>query len=291
MSHSLKENNSHGTPMFPLQVYTHQDKNGFYSVTAHWHDELEFLYIEEGTLHGIIAGVPYEMNAGEFYFINSGELHELQAHDHSLHHAIVFDSKFLNFDVYDACQHNFIQPVTQQKLLFPNHISAVLSMDELEELRKSYFNIIQNYHHSKQCSLLKIKISLLQILELCFRTEILKQNDTTRKQLASINQLKNVLDFIHSHYPEHISLKELADIACMSPTYFCRYFRQEIGKTPFAFLNEYRIKKAAILLDDSSLSVSDIAIDCGFDNISYFIRKFKEYHGITPKKYRNQRQE
>lgn len=69
----------------------------------------------------------------------------------------------------------------------------------------------------------------------------------------------------------------------MSPTYFCRYFHQEMGKTPFAFLNEYRIKKAAILLDDSSLSVSDIAINCGFDNISYFIRKFKEYQGIPQK--------
>ena len=75
----------------------------------------------------------------------------------------------------------------------------------------------------------------------------------------------------------------------MSPTYFCKYFHQEMGKTPFAFLNEYRIKKAAILLDDSSLYVSDIAINCGFDNISYFIRKFKEYQGITPKKYRSRK--
>lgn len=286
MSRSLKEMNAHGTPMFPLQVYTHRDKNGFYSVTAHWHDELEFLYIEEGTLHGIIAGTPYEMQAGEFYFINSGELHELQAHNHSLHHAIVFDPKFLNFDVYDACQHNFIQPVTQQKLLFPNRISAAISPKEHEELRRSYFDIIQNYHHSGQSALLKIKISLLQILELCFRTEIMKLNDTTGKQLASINQLKAVLDYVRSHYTEPVTLKELADIACMSPTYFCRYFHQEMGKTPFAFLNEYRIKKAAILLDGSSLSVSDIAINCGFDNISYFIRKFKEYQGVTPKKYR-----
>ena len=79
-----------------------------------------------------------------------------------------------------------------------------------------------------------------------------------------MNQLKEVLDFIRSHYAEEITLKELADIACMSPTYFCKYFHQEMGKTPFAFLNEYRIKKAAILLDDSSLYVSDIAINCGF---------------------------
>ena len=61
MSRSLKETNFHGTPMFPLQIYSHKDKNGFYSVTAHWHEELEFLYIEEGTMHGIISGTPYEM--------------------------------------------------------------------------------------------------------------------------------------------------------------------------------------------------------------------------------------
>ena len=40
MSRSLKETNFHGTPMFPLQIYSHKDKNGFYSVTAHWHEEL-----------------------------------------------------------------------------------------------------------------------------------------------------------------------------------------------------------------------------------------------------------
>lgn len=264
MSRSLKETNFHGTPMFPLQIYSHKDKNGFYSVTAHWHEELEFLYIEEGTMHGIISGTPYEMKAGEFYFINSGELHELSAHTHSMHHAIVFDPQLLNFDLYDACQYNFIQPITQKKLLFPNNISSALSQEEQESLRQLFLELIYNYHYPKQCALLKIKICLLQILELCFRTEILIQNQTTGKQLSSMNQLKEVLDFIRSHYAEEITLKELADIACMSPTYFCRYFHQEMGKTPFAFLNEYRIKKAAILLDDSSLSVSDIAINFGF---------------------------
>lgn len=287
MSHSLKEENPHGTPMFPLQVYSHKDKNGFYSVTAHWHDELEFLYIEEGTMYGIIAGKSYVMHAGEFYFINSGELHELKAYSHSLHHAIVFDPKLLNFDLYDACQHNFIQPVSQQKLLFPNSTSELFSADEKEELRRLFISIIRNYYHPEHCALLNIKICLLQILELCFRTEVMIQNEITGKQLSSMNQLKSVLDFIKTHYAEQITLEDLAGIACMSSTYFCRYFRQEMGKTPFTFLNEYRIKKAAILLDNSSLSVSDVAFSCGFDNISYFIRKFREYQMITPKQYRN----
>ena len=112
MLRSLKETNFHGTPMFPLQIYSHKDKNGFYSVTAHWHEELEFLYIEEGTMHGIISGTPYEMKAGEFYFINSGELHELSTHNHSLHHAIVFDPQLLNFDLYRSnCSSQTTSPV------------------------------------------------------------------------------------------------------------------------------------------------------------------------------------
>lgn len=155
----------------------------------------------------------------------------------------VFDPQLLNFDLYDACQYNFIQPITQKKLLFPNNISSALSQEEQESLRQLFLELIYNYHYPKQCALLKIKICLLQILELCFRTEILIQNQTTGKQLSSMNLLKEVLDFIRSHYAEEITLKELADIACMSPTYFCRYFHQEMGKTPFAFLNEYRIKK------------------------------------------------
>ena len=160
-------------------------------------------------MHGIISGTPYEMKAGEFYFINSGELHELSTHNHSLHHAIVFDPKLLNFDLYDSCQHNFNQPITQKKLLFPNNISSVLNQKERESLRQLFLAVIYNYHHPEQCALLKIKICLLQILELCFRTEILIQNQTTGKQLSSMNQLKEVLDFIRSHYAEEITLKEL----------------------------------------------------------------------------------
>lgn len=106
MPHSLKEKSAHGTPEFPLQVYTHDDS--FHSVTAHWHDELEFIFVEEGTLHAIIAGKKFEMSAGELFFINSGELHELKAGEHSLHHAVVFNPHLLDFSLYDSCQHYFI---------------------------------------------------------------------------------------------------------------------------------------------------------------------------------------
>ena len=114
----------------------------------------------------------------------------------------------------------------------------------------------------------------------------MKLNDTTGKQLASINQLKAVLDYVRSHYTEPVTLKELADIACMSPTYFCRYFHQEMGKTPFAFLNEYRLNAAAEALHATDETVLTIASRCGFENLSYFNRAFKAHFGMTPREYR-----
>ena len=67
-------------------------------------------------MHGIISGTPYEMKAGEFYFINSGELHELSAHNHSLHHAIVFDPQLLNFD---SVSYTHLDVYKRQSLRFP----------------------------------------------------------------------------------------------------------------------------------------------------------------------------
>ena len=68
--------------------------------------------------------------------------------------------------------------------------------------------------------------------------------------------------------------------------YFCRLFKQYTGKTPIEYLNNYRIEQAAKLLIETNDSITDIAFDCGFENTSYFIRKFKAQKSATPKQYR-----
>lgn len=229
------------------------------------------------------------MSAGELFFINSGELHELKAGEHSLHHAVVFNPRLLDFSLYDSCQHYFIEPVTQKRMLFPTHVSALLSPDNRSRLRRIFTTIVEEYHYPQPCSSLDIKACLLRILSLCYQDNLMLPNEVTGRQLSSMKQLKAVIDFIHNHCGEQITLEQLAETACMNPTYFCRYFRQETGRTPFSFLNEYRMKTAATLLADDSMSVSETAACCGFDNVSYFIRRFREYHGMTPGRYQKTR--
>ncbi len=286
MERQFQEKQLHGTPIFPLQVYSHHDENGFYFVPQHWHAEIEWIYVDTGVLALTIRGQSYTMHPGSFCFINSGELHEIRSFGESFHHAIVFRPSLLDFALYDICQHDFISPVTGGKVIFPaasTAFSAELKQDILFHMK----SIVQLYHTRPRCMPLSVKIHLFTILERLYRSENMRLNPISSKSADSMEKLKQVLLYIEQHYPLPISLEHMAEIAYMSPNYFCHYFRKEIGKPPIAFVNEYRIQKAAQLLSESDLPVSQVAMSVGFDNFSYFIRKFKEYKSVTPKEYRN----
>jgi len=140
--------------------------------------------------------------------------------------------------------------------------------------------------YSTDCASLSIKIHILHILELLFQYHYFLKNTSFSKKEDSLNKLKQVIEYIHNNITNTISLQTLSEICFMSSNYFCHYFKKEIGKTPISFINEYRIEKACEMLSECNLPISNIALSVGFDNFSYFIRKFREYKGITPKEYR-----
>ncbi|MNP38977.1 Bifunctional transcriptional activator/DNA repair enzyme AdaA [compost metagenome] len=103
-----------------------------------------------------------------------------------------------------------------------------------------------------------------------------------------VERIKNVLNYIHEHYPEPLKLKDLASEINMSEGHFCRFFKQMVQKTPIDYMNNYRIQKACKLLENSNQKMVDIAMDVGFDNLSYFITVFKQHKKSTPSQYRKQ---
>ena len=72
----------------------------------------------------------------------------------------------------------------------------------------------------------------------------------------------------------------------MNPRYFCRVFRELAQQTPLEYVIHYRIEQAAAMLTATDMPIMDIAMECGFNNYSYFIRTFKQLRGETPKQYR-----
>ncbi len=95
------------------------------------------------------------------------------------------------------------------------------------------------------------------------------------------------LEFIHNNLHRPLSLKEVAAHFQVSPSYASRLFKQEVGKTMISYINEERMKEALRLLNESNLSVREIALRIGYADPYYFDRLFRRYHAMTPREYRN----
>ena len=91
---------------------------------------------------------------------------------------------------------------------------------------------------------------------------------------------------MENHYPEKITIAEIADIVDFSESHFMRYFKETMGTSFVDYLNEYRLTMSARLLQSSESSILNIAAEVGFENVSYFNRAFKKKYGITPSEYR-----
>lgn len=100
------------------------------------------------------------------------------------------------------------------------------------------------------------------------------------------NRILTVRQYIDDHFTENPTLSELADLVCMTPSAFSRFFKQKTGSSLSNYIIEVKLAYAIRLLVDSTLSVSEICYECGFNNQSNFNRIFKSKKGQTPREFR-----
>lgn len=117
---------------------------------------------------------------------------------------------------------------------------------------------------------------------------IYTQHHYTENHKISTNEIrfKPLLQYIENHYMQPITLKEMAQVSCMSISHFSAMFRDFFSESPMDYLNSYRIERACLLLNNSNYSVTEIAHLCGFNDSAYFSKVFKKHKHLTPKKYR-----
>lgn len=101
-------------------------------------------------------------------------------------------------------------------------------------------------------------------------------------------RINHIYQFVESHYQRGISLDEIAGEVNMTVPAFCRYFKRLTNKTFTNFVNEYRIAAACQLLADPDNSISNIAFECGFNNLSHFNKQFRQVTHLSPSGYRKQ---
>lgn len=104
----------------------------------------------------------------------------------------------------------------------------------------------------------------------------------------SQSQLERVIDYMQANLTQDLSLLDLATLTRMSESHFSRSFKQSVGISPYQYLMQQRVERAKQLLEQQSIAISTIALDCGFANQTHLTKVFRQMTGMTPKAYQKQ---
>lgn len=275
-----KEHRKQGTFDFPIAFYHIYPQHPRYPMPYHWHTEYEIIRILSGEFHITVDGNSFTAHEDDILFIQDGVFHG-GTPKNCIYECIVFDMKLLLKDNHICTRQ--IQNIMQHEIsihtALPNNIFALRNI--VSSLFEAMGTKKTGYEFTTQGALYQLFGIILE--------EQLYDTVVTHKLLSAQHslQLKNVLHYIETHYTEAISLNELAKIAGMNPKYFCRFFKEMTSRTPINYLNYYRIECACEQFSTKRTSITEVALNCGFNDISYFCKTFHKYKGVTPRQYMN----
>lgn len=275
-----KENKQHGTFDFPIEFYHVTPGHPRYDMPYHWHTEYEIIRILEGEFILVINEEKISAKKGDIIFVHDGMFHG-GTPNNCVYECIVFDMKLL-LKQNHACTKQIQDIVNQKKVIQPKLPS------NLKDLNICCHNLFESMKSKKIGHEFITQGSLYHLLGIILEYELyINKNKNTKKSQERVLQFKKVLSLIEEEYSTPLSLEDLSKAACMTPKYFCRFFYEMTNKTPIGYLNYYRIESACEQILTTDLPITEIAFNCGFNDVSYFIKTFKKYKGTTPKKYLN----
>ena len=250
-------------------------------IPLHWHEELQFTVVQQGTIELHILGEKVVIAEGAGFFINSGIVHEIHAKTNNA----IYICWNLGIPLFDKhIQKKYILPLIQE-----GNMPFVI------------FNSSNKRHKH-----------MIQAIEMSYETYNKKGNGyeliMTMQYLSCLNALlpeiglhsnnhhpiydqrvKTILEYIHNHFREQIKLESLSKIVHLSNAETIRIFKRHVERTPFKYILDYRLERSIDLLIGTRSTITEVALECGFTSVSYFIQKFKEIYHMTPRKYRQQK--
>ena len=276
-----REKRIHGEGGLPISMYSQTPQSPRYQMNCHWHPEQEIIYVKRGVLE-LKLGVGQEtllLRAGDVAFVQGGTLHSAVASDCHYVCFVLDPVRLLSGD--DACAEP-IQKIAKGKMQVEHFVG---------QTHPVFATICEELHqcltHREEGFVFFAKGLILQFFGNLLKYHLYqKPISESSAEEKSVGQMKLVLEHIRRNYSHEIALAELAELADMTPNYFCRYFRKMTGQTPIEYLISYRLESACLALRNSDLMVTDIAFACGFNDVSHFIKSFRRAYRLTPKAYR-----
>lgn len=281
---TLRETVRHGNSSYPFAYYVEDVwQFDFHCIDWHWHHELEFLSMAEGSQLCLVGTEKFELPQGFGLFVNSGVLHRFEAAERVLMPNIVFSPTLLA-DEKSLIYEKYVRPVIRSaaacQILDP-HIGW---QDKVLRSLTEIYALQEGPDEKKELQTMQ---SLLQMWDILYEhLDLTFDASASRRMNHKQARLRIMMQYIHDHYREELTLEEIAASASIGKSGALHIFQSAIHMPPVAYLIQFRLTRAAELLHTTENSVSSIAEETGFASAGYFCRKFKERYGITPNEYR-----
>lgn len=237
----------------------------------HIHQFFELEIITEGSGNNHFRDASYPLTVGSAYIIAPPIGHKI---------TLKPNTKVITISFHDvAIRH---QSILKQLKLNCNY--KTLSKEDL----KTIHGYIEQINLLQYCTDTYAEETRSALLTLILVTVLKGANtysawcDTS----TAPQKIQAAVDFIYNNSNRDISLTDVADYVSLSPNHFGHIFLKSVGLTFSSFLLQLRLENSKTLLLESNHSLSEICKEVGFNSTSYFIKKFKEYYGTTPKNYK-----
>lgn len=251
----------------------------FNMAASHWHPVYELFYLVSGHCRIIINHTLHYIEPGDLILIAPGEIHRTTHYSSPVNERVTvsFDKEYLGL-LKEQCGDQLTNYLLRNsKVSIPVGRQAfaeeLINKMEYEAAGKDGYSPFMKH------------IYLYEFLVFLSRCQEAKQEPV--KIPVAEKAIEEAAGYIYNHYASQITLEEVADRIHMSPAYFSRKFKAVTGFGYKEYLTNIRIREAADMLLNTSKSITEIAIECGFGDGNYFGDAFKKIKGVAPRVYRN----
>ena len=265
-----------------LLVKKHTDDRKMKKAFWHFHPEIELVYVNKGQGKRHIGHHLSYFNNSQLILLGSNLPHHGfvdRLTSNGSETLVQFKPDFLGDTFFEIPE---MQNIVQ---LFERGKKGILFKPEIKKVVGPKMENLINYEGFERI------IKLLEILNDLALSEDYTLLNADGYAFETKPQDSTKIDIIYKHinnnFKNHISLEEIADKVSMTVPAFCRFFKKATGKTFTKMVNEYRVVHATKLLSESTMTITDVCFECGFNNFSHFNKLFNEFTGKSASAYRN----